>query len=159
MDEFLMMRSAQPDDTTGLLSVAAATGLFEPEQLGTLSEMLADHFQNKDPSEQMWITVDRGGPIGVAYIAREAMTQGTWNLYLIAIHPDYQGQGYGTRLIRYVESQLVAVSARLLLVETSADFEQARSFYRQYGFEEEAQIRDFYAAGADKIVYRKLLTS
>jgi ribosomal protein S18 acetylase RimI-like enzyme len=48
---------------------------------------------------------------------------------------------------------------RVLLVETSGtpDFERTRAFYRKCGYEEEARIRDFYQAGADKIVYRKAL--
>jgi hypothetical protein len=49
---------------------------------------------------------------------------------------------------------------RLLLVETSelADFQRTRSFYHKYGYDEEARIRDFYKAGDDKIVCRKVLS-
>ncbi len=89
------------------------------------------------------------------------MTEGTWNLYLITIRPDLQGQGRGTTLLRYVEQRLKSEGERILLVETSglASFDRTRSFYRQCGFEEEARIRDFYAEGDDKIIYRKLLVS
>lgn len=87
------------------------------------------------------------------------MTTGTWNLLFIAIHPDYQGQGRGTTLIHHVEQTLMARGVRLLLVETSGvpSFERTRRFYRQRGYEQEARIREFYAAGDDKIVYRKAL--
>jgi hypothetical protein len=46
---------------------------------------------------------------------------------------------------------------RVLLVETAGtdDFDYVRSFYRQNGYEEDAQIREFY--GVDKIVFRKAL--
>ena len=45
-------------------------------------------------------------------------------------------------------------------METSglASFESTRKFYRKCGYEEEARIREFYQAGEDKIVFRKLLT-
>jgi ribosomal protein S18 acetylase RimI-like enzyme len=48
---------------------------------------------------------------------------------------------------------------RVLLVETSGteDFEYVRAFYRKNGYEEEARIREFYAAGVDKIIFRKML--
>jgi ribosomal protein S18 acetylase RimI-like enzyme len=44
---------------------------------------------------------------------------------------------------------------RILLVETAGtdDFKYVREFYRQNGYEEEARIREFYAAGIDKIVF------
>jgi ribosomal protein S18 acetylase RimI-like enzyme len=88
------------------------------------------------------------------------MTEGTWNLYLIAVHPDYQGQGLGTSMLHYIEQMLTARGERMLLVETSSleTFESTRKFYRQCGYDEEARIREFYQAGEDKIVFRKSLT-
>jgi len=53
---------------------------------------------------------------------------------------------------------LKAWGGRMLLVETLASFHLAQAFYRKYGYEEEARIRDFYAAGDDKVVFRKVLT-
>jgi ribosomal protein S18 acetylase RimI-like enzyme len=54
---------------------------------------------------------------------------------------------------------LTVRGARVLLVETSGlpSFERTRAFYRKCGYDEEARIRDFYKAGDDKIVYRKML--
>ena len=87
------------------------------------------------------------------------MTEGTWNLYLIAVHPNYQSQGIGTSMIKYIEEVLKERGERLILVETSSlsDFERTRTFYLQMGYQKEAQIREFYQAGEDKIVFRKLL--
>jgi len=55
----------------------------------------------------------------------------------------------------------MARGGRVLLVETSglASFERVRAFYRKCGYDEEARIRDFYVAGDDKLVYRKVLTA
>ncbi len=47
------------------------------------------------------------------------MTEGTWNLYLIAVHPDRQREGRGAALLRYVEQALIVRGEHLLLVETS----------------------------------------
>jgi ribosomal protein S18 acetylase RimI-like enzyme len=54
-----------------------------------------------------------------------------------------------------MEGVLRSTGARLLLVETSGmpDFSGQREFYRRLGFEQEARIRNFYAAGDDKIVF------
>lgn len=45
----------------------------------------------------------------------------------------------------------------MLLVETLASFDRTRAFYSKCGYEEEARIRDFYAAGDDKVVFCKVL--
>ena len=155
-----MIRPTIPADTKALLAVAEASGLFEPQQLDELSQMLAQHFDGATNHCDLWFTDDEDGkPVGVAYTAPERMTEGTWNLYLIAIHPDQQRQGRGKALLAHVEKILVERGERLLLVETSGtdDFDYVRTFYRNSGYEEAARIRDFYADGVDKIVFRKVL--
>ncbi|MDZ8225668.1 MULTISPECIES: GNAT family N-acetyltransferase [unclassified Nostoc] len=156
-----MIRPTIPDDTTALIALADASGLFQPNQLEELGEMLSEYFNCSSDSNRFWITDDDNGAVGVAYCEMERMTDETWNLQLIAIRPDRQGQGRGATLLRYVEQTLMARGGRVLLVETSGtpDFERTRAFYRKCGYEEEARIRDFYQAGADKIVYRKALSA
>ncbi|HAX86617.1 MAG TPA: GNAT family N-acetyltransferase [Cyanobacteria bacterium UBA11370] len=155
-----MIRPTTPDDTAALIALADAIG-FEPNELEVLREMLSDDLGGNSDSDRFWLTDDDGEPVGVAYCAPERMTNGTWNLLLIAVQPDRQGQGRGTALLRYVEQTLMARGARLLLVETSGlpSFERTRAFYRKCGYDEEARIRDFYKAGDDKIVYRKALVA
>jgi ribosomal protein S18 acetylase RimI-like enzyme len=156
-----MIRLTTPDDKGALLALTKATGLFESNQIEELAQMLNQHFSGEIDSQDVWFTDYDDEPVGVAYVAPERMTDGTWNLYLIAIHPDHQKQGRGTVLLRYVEQMLAERGERVLLVETSGtdDFEYVRAFYRNSGYEEEARIRDFYTDGVDKIVFRKLLGS
>ena len=49
----------------------------------------------------------------------------------------------------------------MLLLETSGlpEFARTRAFYRTNGYDEEARIREFYAAGEDKVVFRKALVA
>lgn len=156
-----MIRRITPDDTTALIALAEATGLFEPHETEELALMLADHFAGETNSQDIWITDDDDGLVGVAYVAPERMTEGTWNLYLMAVHPDHQRQGRGAALLAQVEEMLAERGERVLLVETSGleSFEYVRAFYRKSGYDEEARIREFYKAGEDKIVFRKDLTA
>ena len=149
------IRHVQPADIDGLKAVIEATNLFPPD---LLDDMIAGYFSGEAGTD-FWLTDDNGGPVAVAYYAPERMTEGTWNLYLIAVHPDLQGQGRGAALLSHVETALAARGERILLVETSGlpDFERTRAFYRNNGYDEEARIRDFYEAGNDKIVFRKAL--
>ncbi|MGB0389421.1 MAG: hypothetical protein ACPGWR_31765 [Ardenticatenaceae bacterium] len=62
--------------------------------------------------------------------------------------------------MRYIEQTLAAYEKPVLLVKTSGvvSFERTWAFYRKYGYEQEARIREFYQVGEDKIVFRKSLT-
>lgn len=75
------------------------------------------------------------------------------------MRPDQQGRGRGSALLRQVEQLLAARGGRLLLAETSGqpEFAGARSFYERCGYQSEGQIRDFYADGDHKIIFRKVL--
>ena len=150
-----MIRPTIETDFDALIAIATASGLFEPDQTELLSNML------RSPGEHdVWFTDDDGnGPVGVAYMAPEKMTHGTWNLYWIALHPNHQRSGRGKAILRYVEDWLAAKGARILLVETAGidEFEYVRKFYANNGFEAEARIRDFYDAAVDKVVFRKVL--
>lgn len=154
-----MIRLTTPDDATALIALAEATGLFEPNQTEYLTQMLDQYFSGKNETQDFWFTDYDNEPVGVAYVAPERMTEGTWNLYLIAVHPSHQRQGRGKVLLRHVEQMLTEQGERVLLVETSGteNFEYVRAFYRKSGYEEEARIREFYTAGVDKIVFRKAL--
>ena len=156
-----MIRFITPNDTNSLLTLAEATGLFESDQIEELTQMLKQHFSDETDSQDLWLTDDDHEPVGVAYVAPERMTEGTWNLYLIAIHPNVQRQGRGAALLRHVEKMLAERGERVLLVETSGleDFAYVRAFYRKMGYDEEARIREFYKAGDDKVIFRKVLSS
>ena len=156
-----MIRSTTLDDVTSLIVLAEASGLFEPSQTEELAQMLDQHFNGETKSQDLWFTDDDNGVVGVAYVAPERMTEGTWNLYWIAIHPERQRQGRGVALLRHVEQMLANRGERILLVETSSleSFKYVRSFYRKSGYDEEARIREFYKAGDDKIIFRKALVN
>lgn len=151
------IRAIEIEDLPAIKAVIEANQLFPSDML---DDMMSDYFSNKN-SNEYWFTYDNEKPIAVAYCAPEKMTEGTWNLYLIAVHPDYQRSGYGTSMLHYIEQKLAHLGERILLVETSSleSFKDTREFYQKCGYEKEAQIREFYQAGEDKIVFRKSLTN
>jgi ribosomal protein S18 acetylase RimI-like enzyme len=157
--EFAMIRPTRPDDTAAILTLAVSSGLFPPDATDEVAAVLAGSLGGENGPDRVWLTDDDGGPVGVAYYAPERLTEGTWNLYMLAVHPDRQRQGRGAALVRHVEQALAAQGARLLLIETSGlgSFERTRAFYRALGYSEEARIREFYKAGDDKVVFRKAL--
>ena len=155
------IRLARPEDRAGAMEIVEAIGLFPPEGVEEVGAMLSAYLDGTaEPGHAWHIDHDGGRPVGLAYVAPERMTSGTWNVLLIAIHPDRQGEGRGAALLRHVEQDLAGRSERVLLVETSGlpSFAPQRAFYLRCGYDEEARIREFYQAGEDKVVFRKALT-
>ena len=149
------IRPILPQDIPALKTVIEANGLFPPDML---DGMISGYFSSASIGE-FWFTYKDPEPVAIAYCAPEKMTEGTWNLYLIAVHPDYQGRGVGTAMMKHIEQVLTDRGERILLVETSglAGFAKTREFYHKCGYAEEARIREFYQAGEDKIIFRKSL--
>lgn len=154
----LAIRLAERADIPALERLIDAVGLFPSEMLGG---MMAPYLKGDGSTPEFWLTDEDNGPIGVAYCAPERLTDGTWNLYLIAVDPARQRQGRGAALIGAVEARVVAAGGRVMLIETSGldRFRGTWGFYQSLGYTEEARIRDFYEAGNDKIVFWKALTA
>ena len=107
-----VVRPITQADLPALKGIIDAVELFPSEML---DEMTAG-FLAGTGAREFWLTLDSDGPAAVAYCAPEKMTEGTWNLLLIAVHPEHQKKGFGAALLKQVEGTLVAQGERLLLV-------------------------------------------
>jgi ribosomal protein S18 acetylase RimI-like enzyme len=151
-----MIRPIVASDVDELKHVIDRTGLFPSEML---DDMIGPYLAG-NAEQELWLTLIQGAPIAILYCIPEPMTEGTWNMLLIAVDPAVQGVGSGSALVSSAEAILLERGARLLLVETSGlpEFEATRRFYSRRGFVEEARIRDFYQRGEDKVVFTKALS-
>jgi ribosomal protein S18 acetylase RimI-like enzyme len=149
------IRSATPSDTPALLALAIAAGLFPPDDVDFLREILdncpADH------QVEVWSDNPIGEPIGVVYLGPNPLTNRAWDLWMIAVAPDRQGQGIGGKLLQFAEAHACAGGGQLLIIETSSQpkYDATRAFYRQHGYVEVGCIPDFYADGDNKAIYSK----
>ena len=95
----------------------------------------------------------------VGYVCYGA-TPGTdrvYDLYWIAMHPEFQGEGGGSQLLDEVERRLRQRETRLLVVETSSrdDYSPTRHFYETRGYDIAARLVDYYAPGDHRVIYTK----
>lgn len=150
------IRPLRADDLPALKAVIDANNMFPSAML---DDMAAPCLAG-DGGEGRWLVFDDGVPAGLAYYVPEPMTEGTFNLLLIAVDPGRHGRGIGRQLMERAERDVAERGGRVLLVETSGldGYARTRAFYRFIGYDEEARIREFYAAGDDKIVFRKALS-
>lgn len=152
-----MIRPTEMKDAQAILSIVAESGQFDADGLAHVQRTLRQHLDGI--GEGIWLTADDGEAVGVAYCAPEPVAGGTWNLLMLWIRADRHGKGHGGLLVKQVECELRGRGARLLIVETSGlpAFAPARSFYAKCGFLHEASVKNFFAAGDDKLVFTKSL--
>lgn len=151
----LTITPTRADDIPALGQILDQTELFPSEML---KEMLMPALDGSHPA--LWLTAHLdGSAIGFSYTEPEMLAEGAWNMPAIAIAPDHQGKGHGADLVRATEAQLRQNAQRLLIVETSglAAYAATRRFYDTAGYDQEARIRDFWADGDDKVIFRKRL--
>lgn len=130
-----------------------ATGVFSDAEVDVALELV-----DAPASEGYRFVVAEldGSVAGYACFGATPMTEGTHDLYWIAVDPALHGRGIGTELMRAVEAALAAEGARLLLVETASkpSYAPTRRFYENHpGCREVARVPDFYAVGDDKVIY------
>jgi ribosomal protein S18 acetylase RimI-like enzyme len=155
-----MIRPTLPDDTDRLVSLTQQTGVFKPLEIVTLREVLDDYHRECQQAGHVCVTLEEQGEVlGFAYFAPAAMTEQTWYLYWIAVVPGSQGRGLGAELLRFVEEDIRRRQGRVLFIETSSlpHYEATRRFYVKQNYDQEAVLREFYAAGDDMVVFRKKL--
>ncbi|MDW3652625.1 MAG: GNAT family N-acetyltransferase [Bacteroidia bacterium] len=150
------IRKVEDIDLDALKKVLDSSGLFPSEYL---DDMISDYLNNPKSSDIWFTYLENELPVSIAYCAPEKFTEGTYNLYAIAVDKEQQGKGIGRKKMAYLENLLREKSARVLIVETSgtADFELTREFYHKCQYTQEAVIREFYDKGDDKVVFWKKL--
>ena len=157
-----MIRKAEPRDTSALLALAAATGVFEPSEAEELlgSALRDVHAGQLGPTHTAFVWEAAELDIsGWVYVSAEAHSDRAWQLWWIGVDPASQGKRVGSRLLHFVEEHVQQAGGRLLLIETSSlsTFEHTRRFYTSKGYAECGCIPDFYADGDSKVIFHKKL--
>jgi GNAT superfamily N-acetyltransferase len=126
MTQTFNIRAMTHDDLEAAGAVIAAVDLFPADLLPGMAE---PGLSGGVPD--LWLIAEGGA--GLAYAVPERLTDGTWNLLVLAVLPAFQGRGLGRALVAAVEAQVRSRGGRLLLVETSGTdgFSGTRAFYRR----------------------------
>lgn len=152
----------QPTDLERIARVAEGTGVFNPDELRVVRELLNTFF-HPGPDDDYEFLISRNGTpdsvAGFACFGPTPLADRIWDLYWICVDREQQGTGVGSQLLRRIENELRARGARAIYLETSDSpaYAPARRFYEHHGYERVAHLDDFYAPGEGKVMYRKVL--
>jgi len=154
-----MLRPMVKADRQPVLELIRATGFFTPDEVKVAEELIDIYLQQPDQRDYFIVVVvnEQGRVAGYMTYGPTPLTEGTWDLYWIAVSPADQGKGYGQQLVRWLEEEVRKRKGRLIIIETSSQpkYEPTRKFYEKLGYAEVARIPDFYRPGDDRVIFGK----
>ncbi|MBI3587125.1 MAG: GNAT family N-acetyltransferase [Ignavibacteriales bacterium] len=157
----MVIRPFHKEDIRPLQDIIRATGVFKEEEVEVAVELMEIVPEEKDLTDYVLFTaVDDSNIVrGYYCVGPTAMTEGTFDLYWIAVDPTYHSKGIGKQLLRHCEEYVKAHNGRLIVAETSsqAKYDNTRKFYQRCNYIEASRIKDYYSVGDDLVVYTKHL--
>jgi ribosomal protein S18 acetylase RimI-like enzyme len=155
------IRPLRQSDREPIRRVLMETGVFTEEEVAIALE-LVDVVLGKPGQRDYVIRVCGDGDIVRGYycVGPTPATEGTFDLYWIAVQPEVHGMGIGGILNAHAEEYVKSNGGRLIIVETSSrpHYEKTRAFYQRRGYRELSRIKDYYRPGDDLVVYGKYLS-
>lgn len=150
------LRPLRASDRAPLESILRATGVFQEYEIEIAMELID---ARPDSGYRFFVAETEGVVAGYACFGRTPCTDGTWDLYWIAVDPARHGRGIGRLLMRATEDAIRSEGGRLIVIETASkpSYDKTRAFYLEYGCKEVARVPNFYAVGDDKVVFTHTL--
>jgi len=165
----IRLGSLRPRDRARVAELLVSTAVFSRDEIDVALQLFDATVRDQGaagaddahvPDYEFTGAFDGERLLGYACAGPTPATEGTFDLYWLAVDAAAQGKGIGTALVREVERELHDRGARMLLVETSSrpDYSDTRAFYARCGYSEAARIKDFYAPADDRIMLTTRLT-
>ncbi len=160
----MRIRQIAARDRDRIHQIVVAAGNFTQVEIATalevIDEALADPLAPRGDYRAFVAEDEHGAVAGYECHGPTPLTDGTYDLYWIAVDPAFQGKGVGRALLAFAEDDVRATAGRLLLIETSSQesYGDTIRFYERSGYPLVARIPAFYRPGDDKLIFAKLLT-
>jgi len=145
-------------DKSYLIRILKNTPEFTQPEVVLADEVIEAYLFNPAESGYFVLVAEIDSKIaGYVCYGPTPITEGTWDLYWIAVDHEMQGHGVGKKLMEAAEEEIRKAKGRLILVETSSKpgYEKTNAFYQRIGYKEICRIKDFYMIGDDQITYEK----
>ena len=152
----MTVRPPTAADRGAVLDALASCGAFSELEI----EVAIGMFDEGLAGDYTLLGLEAEGSLrGYACIGRASLTERSWYLYWICVHPVFHGRGLGQALQGAVEALVRRSGGDKLVLETSAraQYERSRRFYESAGFSVQGRLVDFYKRGEDCIIYCKAL--
>jgi D-alanine-D-alanine ligase len=153
-------RGLEASDRRAIEALVLATGFFNPEEKSVALELVDDRLAGGEASHYRFLVAEVDGVVaGYACWGPIPGTVASADLYWIVVGPEFQARGIGAALLQAAEKWMAGAGRTRVYVETSTrpQYLPTRAFYAACGYEEVAELADFYAPGDGKAVLLKIL--
>ena len=158
----MKIRPLLEKDRAKLLSVLIKTRAFTSAEIDVAMELIDIVLKDQVQKDYQIDCMGDDQDLAIGYICHgpTPMAQGTFDLYWIAVDPDFQEQGAGSKLVGFLEEGVKARGGRMILADTSTvpQYEKTQRFYVKNGFQQVARIPDYYYPGNDRVTFCRRLT-
>jgi acetoin utilization deacetylase AcuC-like enzyme/GNAT superfamily N-acetyltransferase len=155
-----LRHEVEENDRERIRRLIDITGFFSPSEVNVAVELVEERLAKGLESGYHFIIAEHYGRfIGYCCYGPIPCTISSYDLYWIAIHPDFQGRGMGQKLMKETERLIKAAGGFRLYAETSKriQYSSTRAFYENCGYHLEAVLENFYGPGEGKAIYCKTL--
>ena len=153
-------REVKPGDVEIVKEIILSSGFFYDFEVPVALELVEDRIELGERSDYHFVFAEVDG-ITVSYtcFGSIAGAEGSFDLYWIATHNDFRGQGIGNLIIEETHRIIREMGGRIVIAETSSldKYAPTRHFYDRIGYSKEAEIADFYKEGDGKVFFVKRL--
>ena len=150
----------RPEDVDRIRRLVSVTGFFHEAEVAVAVELVEERLARGDACGYAFVLAEQYGRlVGYACYGPTACTRNSYDLYWIAVHPDFQRRGLGRRLLGATEDLIVKAGGGRIYVDTSLrpQYASTRAFYESCGYRLEARLNDFYGPGDGKAIYCKIV--
>lgn len=158
------IRPLAGEDREPVRRLIEATHRFTSAEVATALELIDEWLAEGEKSDYLTYVLEEQTSAwsvvgGYVCYGPTPLTEGTYDLYWIAVDPVWHGRGYGQQLLAFAESDVRRRGGRAILIETSSQesYQPAIRFYERAGYVLTARIPEYYRPGDDKLIYRKAL--
>ncbi|MCR4438979.1 MAG: GNAT family N-acetyltransferase [bacterium] len=159
----ITIRKLGPEDRAAVYEILQQTDMFTMAEVNVAMELIDTYLFNKDQKDYLvYAAVAEGGQVvGYVCFGPTPATEGTFDLYWIAVAPAMQNKGVGKQLLQFVEEYVKSQSGRLIIIDTSSQkkYLPTQQFYLRNNYTVEARIKDFYRPGDDRLIFAKRLNA
>ena len=160
----LLVRRLGRNDREPVRRILEATQRFTADELTTAMELIDEWLAQGEASEYLTYVLEESNAWqairGYVCFGPTPLTEGTYDLYWIAVDPMSHGRGYGRQLLAFAEREAAQRGGRSMLIETSSQesYGPTIRFYERAGYVLVARIPEYYRPGDDKLIFMKRLT-